>query len=289
MAVYKRGYQRYEGPRTSGFERLMVLPRYSWSRMMSQRLVIGALVLAAFWPLLCAIFIYVANHTELLVGVGDDFKKFLAVEADFFKVFMGAQTVFAIALAAMTGPGLIAPDLANNALPLYFSRPMSRWEYVLARLIVLAGMLSVVTWVPGLAIFFMQVGLAGSVWFTKFWYLGVAVFVGFLMLVLLTSLVALASSAWVKWRVVAGALVLGFFFVLAGAAEMINAILRDRGVGSLLNPMYLLTRMWQAMLGIDNPRDSEPGLWACAWALIAICGLLVMVLEKKLRPVEVVK
>jgi ABC-2 type transport system permease protein len=289
MAVYKRGYQRYEGARTTAFERLMVLPRYSWSGLMSQRLVIAVLMLSAFWPLLCGIFIYLANHTELLVGMSEDFKRFLAVEGEFFQVFMAVQTVFAIALAAMTGPGLIAPDLSNNALPLYFSRPMSRWEYVLARLIVLAGMLSAVTWVPGLVIFFMQVGMAGMAWLSQFWYLGLAVFVGFLMLVLLASLVALASSAWVKWRVVAGALVLGFFFVLAGASEMINAILRDRSIGSLLNPTYLMTRLWRAMLGIDSPRESEPGLWACTWALVAFCALLVMVLEKKLRPVEVVK
>jgi len=108
------------------------------------------------------------------------------------------------------------------------------------------------------------------------------------MLVILTSLVALASSAWVKWRVVAGALVLGFFFVLAGAAQMINSIFRD-SAGSLINPLYLLGRMWAAMMGIDSPDESEPGLWACASALIGFCALTIVVLERKLRPVEVVK
>jgi ABC-2 type transport system permease protein len=288
MAVYKRGYQRYEGARTSEWERLMVLPRYSWSRLMSQRLVLAVLILSAFWPLLCGIFIYIANHAELLAGFGQGFQKFLAVDGNFFRVFMVVQSVFAIGLAAMTGPGLIAPDLANNALPLYFSRPMSRWEYVLARLLVLAGMLSAVTWIPGLTIFGMQVGMAGGDWFGQHWNLGVAVLVGFLMLVLLTSLVALASSAWVKWRVVAGALVLGFFFVLAGASGMINAIFRD-SAGSLINPLYLLGRLWSAMLGIDAPDESEPALITCAFALVGLCGLMLMVLERKLRPVEVVK
>ena len=149
-------------------------------------------------------------------------------------------------------------------------------------------MLSAITWIPGLAIFGMQVGMAGGDWFAKYWNLGAAVFLGFVMLVLLTSLVALASSAWVKWRVVAGALVLGFFFVLAGAASMINAIFRD-SAGSLLNPLYLLGRLWAAMMGIDSPDESEPGLMACAFALIGLCGLMVMILERKLRPVEVVK
>jgi len=288
MAVYKRGYQRYEGTRTTAWERLMVLPRYSWSRLITQRLVIAVLMMSAFWPLLCAIFIYIANHGELLAGFGQGFQRFLAVDGNFFRVFMSVQSGFAIALAAMTGPGLIAPDLANNALPLYFSRPMSRWEYVLARLMVLGGMLSAVTWIPGLLIYGMQVGMAGSDWFSKYWNLGLAVFVGFLMLVLLTSLVALASSAWVKWRVVAGALVLGFFFVLAGAAQMMNAIFRDKA-GSLLNPIYLLERLWMSMMGIDSPTESEPGLVQCVFALLGLCGLMLLVLERKLRPVEVVK
>ncbi len=288
MAVYKRGYQRYEGPRTGTWDRLMVLPRFSWGQLMSQRLVIAVLIGAAFWPLLCGIFIYIANHIELLAGFGQGFQKFLAVDGSFFKTFMIVQSTFAIGLAAMTGPGLIAPDLTNNALPLYFSRPMSRWEYVLARMIVLAGMLSAITWIPGLLIFGMQVGMAGGDWFSKYWNLGLAVFLGFAMLVILASLVALASSAWVKWRVVAGALVLGFFFVLAGAAQMMNSIFRD-SAGSLLNPLYLLGRLWAAMMGIDSPDESEPGLWACASALIGFCALMIVVLERKLRPVEVVK
>ena len=37
---------------------------------------------------------------------------------------------------------------------------------------------------------------------------------------------AMAASAYVKWRIVAGALTLAAFFVLAGAAELLNAVLR---------------------------------------------------------------
>ena len=67
----------------------------------------------------------------------------------------------------------MAPDLTNNALPLYFSRPLSRFDYVLARLLVLVGLLSLVTWVPGLLLFAMQSGMAGWSWFAANWRLGV--------------------------------------------------------------------------------------------------------------------
>ena len=126
-------------------------------------------------------------------------------------------------LAALAGPGLVAPDLANNALPLYLSRPLTRWGYALARLIVIGGMLSVITWVPGLLLFALQVGLAGGGWFLANWTLGAGVVAGFLLWVLVLSLVAMASSAYVKWRVVAGAVSLAFFFILAGVQHVMFA------------------------------------------------------------------
>ena len=65
------------------------------------------------------------------------------------------------------------------------------------------GMLSIVTWIPGLILFGLQVGLAGGSWFRANWTLGAGMVVGFFIWLLILSLVAMASSAYVKWRVVA--------------------------------------------------------------------------------------
>lgn len=285
MAVYKRGYQRYQGPLTGRVARLMALPRYAWERLFHQRLLIVILVVSFFWPLLCALFIYLSNNAELLSTFGNDFRSFLAIDGKFFLVFMNTQAIFSVIIAALSGPGLIAPDLANNALPLYFSRPISRTEYVVARMIVLLGMLSIVTWVPGLMLFGMQTGMAGWTWFSRNWTLGVAILTGFAVWIVLVSLVALASSAWVKWRIVAGALVLGFFFVLGGAAEIVNSVLRVDW-GAVFNPARAAYTMWCGLLGVEPPRG--PDAWTCASALLAMAVVLVLILERKLRPVEVV-
>ena len=178
MAVYKRGYQRYTGPLTGRWTRFLVLPRYSWNRLYQQRLVILLTMLAFVWPLLCAGFVYLSNHIQLLQGLDREFLDFIRVDGRFFAIFMYVQAVFAIFLAALAGPGLIAPDLANNALPLYLSRPLTRWKYALARLVVIVGMLSVVTWVPGLLLFALQVGMAGGWWFVANWTLGAVIPLG---------------------------------------------------------------------------------------------------------------
>lgn len=286
MAVYRRGYQRYQGPLTGRLTRLMVMPRFAWQRLLQQRLLVILIVISLFWPLACAGFIYVANHLDLLPAVGQGgAAKLLQIDADFFLVFMNAQSVFAVLLAAFAGPSLIAPDLANNALPLYFSRPLSRVDYVLARMMVLVGLLSPVTWVPGLLLFSMQSGMAGWTWFTENWRLGAATVAGFMLWIVLVALVALACSAYVKWRIIAGGLVLGFFFVLAGAAAMMNAILRVDWA-NMFNPAKSMNQIWRTLLGAEsNQGMSTP---ECAMALAGLAVLLLWVLEKKLRPVEVV-
>lgn len=285
MAVYKRGYSRYTADLTSRTQRLLAVPRFMWSRLFGQRFVVALFVAALFWPLLCSLFVYVSNHSELWAGFGRDMARMLEINGKFFLVFMNVQSVFAMILAAMAGPGLIAPDIANNALPLYFSRPLSRVDYVLARFIVLAGLLSLVTIIPALFLLTMQTGLAGWKWAVDFWYLPAGVLAGFGLWILVVSLVALACSAYVKWRVVSGALVLAFFFLLAGAAEMMNAILRTRDM-SLFNPAKALNRIWAAMLRTEP--DADLSVTLCALFLLALAGLLILVLERKLRPVEVI-
>jgi hypothetical protein len=47
-----------------------------------------------------------------------------------------------------------------------------------------------------------------------------------------------------------------------------------------------VNRVWCALLGVDAPRG--PGAAASAWALAVMVVLLVAVIERKLRPVEVV-
>jgi ABC-2 type transport system permease protein len=285
MAVYKRGYRRYTGPLTGPWGRFLVLPRYAWRRLYQQRLVLLLTILAWVWPVLCGCFIYLTNHSELLVGLDKDFRQFIQVNGQFFSIFMYVQAGFAVFLAALAGPGLIAPDLANNALPLYFSRPLTRWSYAAARLTVLIGMLSVITWIPGLILFGLQVGLAGGAWFRDNWTLGAGMIAGFLLWLLILSLVAMASSAYVKWKVVAAAVSLAFFFILAGVGAMIEEVLRVSW-GHIIDPAWAVNQVWCALLGVEPPKG--PGPAASAWALAVLILLLVVVIERKLRPVEVV-
>src|SRR4029453_13668834 len=111
MAVYKRGYRRYDGPITGSWTRFMVLPRYAWERLYQQRLVLFLTIVGFILPLLCPGFIYPPNHAELLQGLDRDFREFIQVDGRFFSIFMYVQAGFAGFLAALAARALFAPDL----------------------------------------------------------------------------------------------------------------------------------------------------------------------------------
>lgn len=285
MAVHKRGYKRYDGPLTGRWTRLLVLPRFAWADLMSDRKTVVLFMTALFWPIACLAFIYLANHRELLLGFDREFNEFLTIDGSFFVTFMSVQSIFAVLLATFAGPSLIAPDLSNGALSLYFGRPFSRAEYVLSRMLVLGGVLSPVTWIPGAALFLMQSSLAGWGWTADNWTLGVGIVAGFLLWVVFVSLVAMTSSAYVRWRVVSGGLILGTFFVLAGAAQIAREIL-SADWPAAFNPALAASQIWRAMLGAEAL--AGPSALQCLLTLSAMSALMLFVLGRKLRPVEVV-
>jgi hypothetical protein len=89
----------------------------------------------------------------------------------------------------------------------------------------------------------------------------------------------------VRWKMVAGGLVLGFFFILSGISGTINGVFRVTW-GYALNPAWAVNQLWRAMLGVA-PLEG-PGAAVCASMVAAVTLLLALVLERKLRPVEVI-
>ena len=98
----------------------------------------------------------------------------------------------------------MAPDLRNNGLPLYLSRPFSRTEYVLGKMAVLVVLLSL-DHLDSRAAALLLPGLPGGRRLAGATTCGsaLAIFVGSWAWILVVSLVALAISAWVKWKPVA--------------------------------------------------------------------------------------
>lgn len=285
MAVYRRTYTSYSGALTPAWSRCLVLFRYSRRNLFRSKFQTGFFVLCFFYPLLCLIGIYLAHNLSFLERYSGG-NQLLTIDNKFFFVFITVQGVLGFMLTAFTGPGLISPDLANGALPLYFCRPFSRAEYVLGKASVLAILLSEITWVPGLVLFAVQASLAGSSWtWNHLWIVSSLVLSSFLWIAIL-SLLAMALSAWVKWRIVAGALLLAVLFFGGGFGQAINAVMRTQS-GHFIDIVYLIGTVWTSLFRIDNDRGMSS---SAAWiALLIYCGICLALLVRKVRAYEVVK
>ena len=286
MAVYKRSYTSYSGPLTPARTRFLVLPRYSYERLFKSRFLTGFLVASFFFPLGCVGYIYLINNLTIFQSMGLPAPNVLKIDNKFFLAFMNFQGALAYILTALIGPNLIAPDLANNALPTYFSRPFSRTEYVVGKISVLFILLSIITWVPGILLFAIQVSQAGWDWGSANWLILRAIFLGHVSWILLLSLISVAMSAWVKWKFVAGALILGIFGIGAGLAQIVNSILRT-DYGSMIDISRIMYTIWSDQLGLEAHTGIEPFE---AWiGFVGVCIVCLLMVERKIRAKEIVR
>ena len=286
MAVYRRSYTTYSGPLTPAWSRSIVLFRYSRRKLFHSKLQTAFFVLCFFYPIACLLIVYAAHNLVFLQRLGGVGGSFVKIDNKFFLYFIEVQGVLGFVLTAFIGPGLISPDLANGALALYLCRPFSRAEYILGKASVLAIVLSEITWIPGLVLFGVQSSLAGADWTWSHLWIAGSMVVASLLWIAMMSLLAMALSAWVKWRIVAGALLLGVMFFGAGFAQAVNAVLRTQS-GHFVNIVYLMATVWTSLFRVDMEGSITP---TEAWiALLVYCALCLMLLVRRVRAYEVVK
>lgn len=291
MPVFDRRYRGYAGARSSR-SGLWTVARYALAQAFQSRLSLVLLVASVLVPVGFGAFIYVAHNLDVLSTVGfkidDDFP---LVGPVLFFWFLVWQSAFAFLIAAFIGPALVAPDLAHQALPLYLSRPIARAEYVGGKLVALLAPLSAVTWVPGLLLIGLQASLAEPGWLFAHARVPLAVVVGSWIWILVLALVALALSAWIRWRPVATAMVFGVFVIGEASGRAIEAIVGTRW-GRLLAFDDLVETIWAdlfggvSFLGRNVIEDPLP-VAACWGGLAALAALALFVLDRKVRAVEV--
>jgi ABC-2 type transport system permease protein len=286
MAVYKRTYKGYSGPLTAAWSRFLILPRYSYARLFQSKFLMLFQLACLIFPVGCAGFIYLSHNLSFLKTFNVQAATILQINGTFFRTFCDFQSAMAYLMTAFVGPSLVSPDLVNNALPLYFCRPFSRTEYVVGKMSVLMFLLSTITWIPGLILFGIQSSLAGWEWtLANLWIAG-AIVLGMLVWCIVLSLIAMAVSAWVRWKVAAGALILGVFFAGAGFGVAINSVMRTR-YGSLIDLAQVNYIVRSPMFHLDS---SSGVALSDAWmALAGACALCLWLLSRKIRAFEVVR
>ncbi|HWL43770.1 MAG TPA: ABC transporter permease subunit [Ilumatobacter sp.] len=151
--IYDLGYRNYDGPRlgrryairsltTLSLRNTFGLGRGAWPKVIAFTLVGFAMVPALVQLVIGALQAFVFD-----AGQGDGYQ-FVRPE----EYYGFVQVILVLFVAAMASE-LVGNDRKNNTLPLYFSRPIHRSDYVLAKVGALTLGLQMLTLVPQLLMF----------------------------------------------------------------------------------------------------------------------------------------
>ena len=161
MPIFDQGYQHWQGHLSGQGWRWLAIVRHGVRVQMRNRIV-RLLLLVAWLPALglvaaVAIWGMVEQKNPGATALAALFMPELVQDpqahrsafwtlaySQFFKVEMQ----FIMLLVVIAGPGLISRDLRFNALPLYLSRPLTRFDYFLGKLGVIATLVGAIAVVP---------------------------------------------------------------------------------------------------------------------------------------------
>lgn len=173
MPIFDQGYQHWNGQLSSQLWRWWAVTR-NGVRMQFRSKLTRFFLVACFGPALgLATFMILWSLFEQgnsyikpmlaflpkeLTDVPQEYR--LAMWTLAFHFFFMVQFFLLMILVLLVGPGLISKDLRFNALPLYLSRPLRRWEYFLGKLGVIIFFVLLVTAAP--AVFAWLLGILFS-------------------------------------------------------------------------------------------------------------------------------
>jgi ABC-type transport system involved in multi-copper enzyme maturation permease subunit len=131
LSVYKHNYRAYTGRVTPLWSRVAVVARYGLQEIWSSKISIGLFTLSLLPSIVFLVLIYVSNNpiARMLITRGNA-QQGLPINGEFFLVMLEIQCWFALVITAWIAPRLITFDLADNALPILLSHPISRIGYV---------------------------------------------------------------------------------------------------------------------------------------------------------------
>jgi ABC-2 type transport system permease protein len=273
--IFDRGYVHYDGPRLGQQHAIWALARYSMARALGLRRSWTAKII----PLL----LYAAVAVPVVISVG--VRSFFPA-ADLFgypEYFAGIYLVEGV-FVAMIAPEMMSSDRHDHVLPLYFSRPIGRSAYVVAKLIG-AGILTlsmsllpaVVLWLgTGLLSKDPLAALQGSLDD-----LGRIVVAGTMIAFYLGAIGLTIASFTGRKSVAVGVTILGFVISETLAVAILQALRDQPELGRwsfALSPSRTIGAMVSELFGQDvfEGIPLSASLGVMAW-VIAICLIIMFV------------
>lgn len=270
--IHNIGYRNYDGPRLGrAYARRSLFSqslRGAYGLGRSAKSKVLPAILFAVMCLPAAIMVAVAVATKA---------KDLPVDYTRYAIFL--QAVISLFLAAQA-PQTVSRDLRFKTVPLYFSRPIERGDYVLSKLAAMTSALFILTAAP-LLVLYVGALLAklDSADQTKGFAQGL---VSVALLSLLFSGIALVISAITPRRGFGIAAVIAVLTITYGAVSTVQAIAYEQGsTGAiawlgLFSPITLIDGVQTAFLGATSafPGGEGPSSGVGVVYVLVVLGLI---------------
>ncbi len=277
--VHDRRYRRRE-PR-GGLRRLRALP----IARETLRVVLVRRALLLLLGLSSIPFVLAAGGLVLVSRV-PEMATALPPIAELYARYMGVEALFAVLLIVWAGSGLVADDLRTGALLVYLSRPLTRADYVLGKLLPLVALSFSVMAAPPLALWTVGAALdpqglsvRGSI------LIPLAILVQSGLVAVALSALTLGASAAVRSGPLAGLLVVGVLVIGGGAATVAPEAARP--LLRLLSIPGDLMSVGRFVFGVAPAPEAVH--WGAALVfLAAIVAAAAATLWRRVRAVEVV-
>jgi len=276
--VYDRGYQHYEGARLGRRHAFRALTTYSMKRALGSK--------KSWTAKVVPVLLYIAVGLVVVIPLG--IRAFLpdadVVEYwDYFGIIFGILGVFVATIA----PEMLCNDRRENVLTLYFSRAITRADYLLAKLLGAALLTLTITLVP-MIIYWLGRQLledsplaamkdnSGDLW---------RIIVVSVVTALYVGAVGLMISSFTGRKAIAVAVIIVGVLVVSAFAGILTEVITDQDVLpyiAFLSPARLVQEF---SYGIFNQEiaDQEFGVnplsvWAYCGAMLATvaccCGVM---------------
>ncbi|MDQ3693198.1 MAG: ABC transporter permease [Chloroflexota bacterium] len=276
--VYDRGYQHYDGPRLGRGHAIWALTTYSMKRALGIKKGISAKII----PIL----LYIGILVPVIVAIG--VKGFLP-QAEFidYAGFVGISFLIEGIFVATIAPEMLCGDRRENVLPLYFSRAITRLDYLLAKVAATAILTLTVSFVPLVILWLGNQLLEDSpleAMRINIDDLGKIVIAGVLIAFYLGAIGLMISSFTGRKSIAVGIIVFGFLMTEAFANTLLFAANLDPAwqrivvfFSPTLTVTGLATQMWEASA---DPITSNIGLEAPVYGavmvgVVLVCGVVM--------------
>ncbi len=285
--VFDRGYAHYDGPRLGRPQAVRSLVAYSMKRAMGIRKSWTAKVV----PFL----LYVAVLIPVIAMIGID-----ALVPDFnflsYTTYVNWTLIVVGIFVAMAAPEMICVDRRERTLPLYFSRAITRGDYVNAKVIAITLLTTTMTVLPLVILWLGKQLSADGVWTAiqdNIGDLGRALGVGLLIAATLGVLGLAVSSLTDRKPVAMTIFIIGFLVLQALAESSVRLLVEDydwsRYLILISPPQVLLAITRDAFDDATLNPDSLPGLvnidlWVYVAYSVGLIALGVLFLRWRYSP-----